>query len=290
MSGTSGTSTAIFGLAALTLPSFVSRYHIQLGISEKLTELNLISRPHTLITHMFEHRDVYHLAGNLFTLFSVGLSLDVGFVGTLALFVGGGLAGVGTQVLEVTLKKRADAISYVDGGGVPGPPKAVDDALSWILRTATGGARKTIRERPFGMCGASAGIYALMGAELMSLSVKIYHTLRRLSRLRSGSPRRQAEAERLRSFSAIVVGHLINILTQVLALDSGGDYRLDIGHAAHVGGPGQYLVNGLLNLAAAVRFFDRFNVKNIAEALQHNWDDLFHIHVSPNLLRKARHA
>ncbi|KAI8842578.1 hypothetical protein BC829DRAFT_401577 [Chytridium lagenaria] len=160
-----------------------------------------------MVTHMFHHVDANHWMGNVYTMITVGLSLDVGFFGTMF------CVSRWRNGRSCFPSIRVDVFPQEQGG------------LDWLMKRVTGEKRATMVDRTFGMCGASAGVYALIGAEVAVLSRRIWGTLRRVNRTRKGSVWR---------LTSVAVGHVVNVGAQFFAMSS--ERVSMIGHAAHVGG------------------------------------------------------
>ncbi|KAJ3327444.1 hypothetical protein HDU76_011796 [Blyttiomyces sp. JEL0837] len=284
-----GTFYALTGITVLTLPSLASQHYRQLGLNSpilspsyvnqnliltmantsKINETRIISPTHTLITHMFHHKDFNHWASNTYSLLILGNSLSLGFLPTLLLFFGGGITGLAAQSLHTTLllalDKRnsktppqpinASTTSSIWELITPSIDAVIDNPVTgWMVKTISGGTVHSLRERVVRICGSSAGVYALTGAELVRLIRALRSTLRRIvkssrSKSRGGYTNTNEDddnVEKLQrelwSLLLLAVGHGFSLGGQIAAIHEevrgGIAYRaLDsVGYAAHLGG------------------------------------------------------
>jgi membrane associated rhomboid family serine protease len=181
---------------------------------------------------MFHHKDATHWLSNTYSLLVLGHSLDVGPINLLALFFGGGLAGIVAHIIHHTLSfaKSSPVKDLVPKDLLEAP------ALNWVVKTATGGARASITERIHILCGASAGVYSLMGAECVFVLNGLRQAMLRLKRARNQAgayEKREREERNLWAMVTVLVSHGVAISTQVISLANGD---VSLGYAAHLGG------------------------------------------------------
>ncbi|KAJ3104209.1 hypothetical protein HDU97_009464 [Phlyctochytrium planicorne] len=251
----SGTAVSLGLITALTIPSAVSNYQIKMGMdkpwmtprylyrnftlrlttSDSLQSTQLQSPPFTLITHMFHHLDFNHWIGNIYTTLTVGVSLNAGFLGTLFIFLGGGLTGVLSQTL--------DRIYISKSQWLPSLPKLTqkpveftESPLGWLMnRISPPPEVKQWIAPALAMCGSSAGVYALIGAEFGYLTRQMWRVSKKAARARKGSEERERHVDRLWRLTSIAVGHVVNIAAQVVAVSS-PEGNAAVGYSAHLGG------------------------------------------------------
>jgi membrane associated rhomboid family serine protease len=129
------TGLFVGGIIPLTYPNAYRQYHI-VGKWDR-----------TIVTHMFSHSTVEHWALNVSNLVFSALSLDLGFLKSTILFIGSGLAGLGT--------------------------------LYW--RRERNPLHRLI---PMRVIGSSAAVYGFMGAEICtSIRTLIHRTTRKYNRM-----------------------------------------------------------------------------------------------------------
>ncbi|KAI9205753.1 uncharacterized protein BJ171DRAFT_499538 [Polychytrium aggregatum] len=274
----SGTTLALLGTAAFCLPSLSSTYFKSFGMSqppldrtfvlrnfffvyEAQPRFRLLSPSHSWITHMFHHHDIFHFVGNMYAVFSSGWFLDLGFLPTLSLFLGGGIAGAATHILEWAVLKRTDrpmldslhqVAREISGYGHPSIPSLSTEVeiMDWVrrqLKTAKEAVTAPLRGRTFALCGASAGAYALMGAELCSIISDLRRCYRRYKQAPRGSYSRDVHRSKLWTLIGIAIGRIVALIPQILAvLETGNSGSFGIwgfqtqadmvGFSAHLGG------------------------------------------------------
>ncbi|KAJ3215017.1 hypothetical protein HDU67_000970, partial [Dinochytrium kinnereticum] len=160
---------------------------------------------------------------------TVGISLDAGFFGTLFVFIGGGLVGSLSQALEWTYSSKPKGlVQTVAKKALPESWIEEESPLNWIMKRVTGVEKANVLDRTFGMCGASAGVYGLIGAEFAYLARHIYGTLKRAGRARRGSVEREIQMNRLMRLTSVALGHVLNVGAQVLAVST-SESRVAVG-------------------------------------------------------------
>ncbi|ORX86556.1 hypothetical protein BCR32DRAFT_324943 [Anaeromyces robustus] len=200
-----GTKAAVLAAISFSIPSLVSTYRERLGLTElkvskakfnenvlfkyQVPELKVLSPYYTVVTHMFHHKDLEHFLWNMYTLTSSTLYLDVGFEQTAFLFIGGGITGLLTHIFKwkskLTLSPEpADNINSVSVMDTL-LPKELPQGLSKIInednfknvRDSYNQVRNQLTNKVFSICGSSAGVYALVGAETVQIVCDLFKTI-----------------------------------------------------------------------------------------------------------------
>ncbi|KND02457.1 uncharacterized protein SPPG_02921 [Spizellomyces punctatus DAOM BR117] len=253
-----GTHLALVGTISLTLPSLISIYHTNLGLSSPLIpfsriydtlhftyqprpKFKLLSRKESIVGHLFHHVDIAHWFGNTYAILSSGYFLDLGLIKTLVLIIGGGVTGAVTHILEWTIKTGPIPIPLVQSE--PEPTSLLSDIVtdaqnlftSIFTTTAPAPLRTPERLLPpstYSLCGASAAAYALTGAEIAAILWAVKEAWGRKGRSRIG------DRDRVRKLIVVALGRLVAVVAQVVASMEPGrrDGPLIIGHGAHLGG------------------------------------------------------
>jgi len=200
-----GTKAAVLAAISFSIPSLVSTYRERLGLTElkvskakynenflfkyQVPELKVLSPYYTVVTHMFHHKDLEHFLWNMYTLTSSTLYLDVGFEQTAFLFIGGGITGLLTHIFKwkskLTLSPEpADNINTVSVMESL-LPKELPQGLSKIInednfknvRNSYNQVRNQLTNKIFTICGSSAGVYAIVGAETVQIVCDLFKTI-----------------------------------------------------------------------------------------------------------------
>ncbi|KAH9246486.1 hypothetical protein BASA81_015966 [Batrachochytrium salamandrivorans] len=209
--------------------------------------LTLVGTRSSLVTHMFHHSDLIHWLYNMYAITTSAISLDLGLCQTSLIFVGGGIGGCLTQVLEHTLLRDAKGHSSLQPLWTSFWDLSVS-AMDWITGTENlppnvVGYFSTFFAPTYRICGASAGAFALTGAE-------VYLIVAAISRIMSGRDRlnRDARHRRLADLITMCFQHALTIGVQVAALFSplhmttdvanvwADSFPAHIGYSAHLGG------------------------------------------------------
>ncbi|KAJ3022291.1 UNVERIFIED_CONTAM: hypothetical protein HDU68_009223 [Siphonaria sp. JEL0065] len=225
------------GLAEPPLsPSYTSKcMMLRIGVTDKLEDMRIISPAYTVFTHMFHHRDFNHWFSNMYALVVVTAGSGKQTIGKFFeeafTFFGGGLTGVLGHIVYTTVQRRRQPTPIKDQ--LTSVTSTIEDSVNWALNAVTGSSSTAINlklpvyfvERTCILVGASAGVYALMGAECIRIGFELSVELRKLARLE----RRQyldyeALKERTRIKNNIVniltgaIGHAVAIGSQVVAI------------------------------------------------------------------------
>lgn len=104
----------IYGVANPTPPAYYQFFHFIAGSHDWLHSL---TRPWTLITHMFVHEGFFHLLWNMLYLFWFGRIFGdlLGDRRVLPLYILGGLAGFLAYFLAYNLTDLGEGVSYIVG-------------------------------------------------------------------------------------------------------------------------------------------------------------------------------
>ncbi|XJO72504.1 hypothetical protein BDV3_003613 [Batrachochytrium dendrobatidis] len=258
----SGTLLFVVGTTALTLPSLMSTYYLNLGLSSPLFSPAYIrqhgfftfqSRPSfaisgpstSLVTHMFHHVDIMHWMNNMFAITISAFSLDLGLIATSIVFFGGGIAGALSQALERLLFRDAQGNFSL---------QPICDTITTLWCTTTDWIlRRPSQDQPivgyfsrlffptYAICGASGGAFALTGAEFYLIYAEIWRILTNRDKFK-----RDARHKRLANLIAMLFQRALGVGVQMAALldlfGMGADRSVfsdmvpQIGHSAHVGG------------------------------------------------------
>ncbi|KAJ3279965.1 hypothetical protein HK104_001028 [Borealophlyctis nickersoniae] len=255
-----GTSVAVLGTVALTLPSLLTTYHRQLNIAPPLTPAT-ISRD-LCFTYKVRPR---HWLGNTYTLISTSLSLNLGFLRTTFLILGGGITGALSNILENVIRHspspRSSSNSLISDIAAD-----VEDiargAYRWMAgeKTDDGGGVlsgvETLRtlqnissKMPLivTLCGSSAAGYALLGAEVyVTVSNIVGHRRKLMQEVRSNHMTREEKEERRDWYLHHVAFGVVRLVAIGGQVGSSweGDCRTEgsegskvaIAHSAHLGG------------------------------------------------------
>ncbi|KAI8844496.1 hypothetical protein BJ741DRAFT_588594 [Chytriomyces cf. hyalinus JEL632] len=272
-------------------PSFVNKSMLlRIGVTDSLQDMRIISPAYTLLTHMFHHQDFSHWFSNMYALVMITAAQKTpnslaAFVNSSFVFFGGGISGVFAHIIYATIhKRRQDARNQSQRpilNSISDASNSLVESLNYALRSVTGNNELNInlsslnpfKERTIILCGASAGVYALMGAEFVHLGIQLYTELKQLVRLNrrpyldtAATYERKRIQNRIVSILSVAIGHLVTIASQVIAVSgllanegavmkSAGDgYAIvpgsnanaqnqglwqieeSVGYAAHVGG------------------------------------------------------
>ncbi|KAJ3282086.1 hypothetical protein HDU79_010182 [Rhizoclosmatium sp. JEL0117] len=231
----------VLGVLGLTLPSLISQNYHELGLASpplspgfisksmllriavtpSLADVRVVSPLYTLVTHAFHHRDVRHWASNAYALAVVGTSdTTPGFVSTFATFFGGVLGGVVGQAAWATLLLRPrDQLQPSKLGTFADLADSLASAVRATIASVSD-ALPFLREQHFVLCGMSAGVYALMGAECVALAVRLTANLRALARLQNRPYRDAAANAEIRRLKDAIVGILSTAIGHAVALGS----------------------------------------------------------------------
>jgi len=200
-----GTKAAVLAAISFSIPSLVSTYRERLGITDlpiskskfnekisfkyQVPELKVLSPYHTVITHMFHHKDLEHFLWNMYTLTSSTLYLDVGFEQTAFLFIGGGITGLLTHIFKwkSKLSLSTEPTDNMNPTSVMDTllPKELPQSLSKIIdedkfknvRNSYIHVRSQLTNRIFSVCGSSAGVYSIVGAETVQIVCDLFKTI-----------------------------------------------------------------------------------------------------------------
>ncbi|KAJ3207832.1 hypothetical protein HDU83_002219 [Entophlyctis luteolus] len=246
------------GVLGLTLPSIVSQNYRRLGLAEppltsafmnksmllrvgvtdKLEDMRIISPAYTAVSHMFLHKDLSHWASNMLSLFTITASDPPTLqqvLRTAFTFFGGGLGGVlGHMIYATITKRRQEEVNPGIHNQIDAAQDTITRGLNWGISVLTGdpaagnlslprvSALSLFRERTYYMCGCSAGVYALVGAEFVRLAIQLYVELKTLARLRgfggnSASSERRRIQENIRGILTQIVAHAMNFVWQIAA-------------------------------------------------------------------------
>ncbi|KAG4102734.1 hypothetical protein H8356DRAFT_1271798 [Neocallimastix lanati (nom. inval.)] len=208
-----GTKAAVLAAISFSIPSLVSTYRERLGITDltvskskfnenisfryQVPELKVLSPYHTVVTHMFHHKDFRHFLWNMYTLTSSTLYLDVGFEQTAFLFIGGGITGLLTHIFkwQSKLTLTTEAVDNINPTSVMDTllPKELPQGLSKIIdedsfknvKNSYSQVRSQLTNKVFNICGSSAGVYAIVGAETVQIVCDLFKTIFGRGRRRS---------------------------------------------------------------------------------------------------------
>lgn len=200
-----GTKAAVLAAISFSIPSLVSTYRERLGITDlpvskskfnenvsfkyKVPDLKVLSPYHTVVTHMFHHKDLEHFLWNMYTLTSSTLYLDIGFEQTAFLFIGGGITGLLTHIFKWKnkLTLTAEPTDNINPTSVMDTllPKELPQGLSKIIdedslkniRSSYGNVRSQLTNRVFTVFGSSSGVYAIVGAETVQIICDLLKTI-----------------------------------------------------------------------------------------------------------------
>jgi membrane associated rhomboid family serine protease len=276
----------VAGTLLLSCPSLLSIYYQDLGLKQPLlsksflgkhltltyrtmgpSRLQLLSPPHTLMTYLFHHYDLNHFLGNFYSIASSAYVLDLGLWKSVVVFVGGGMAGALSHMLESLYTRTKPMViqmaeispmvqtmkDYImDPLLIHFPHSPILQWLESQLMVPTLQIQKP-QVQVFSLVGSSAGAYALMGAELymiLSELVRIVILMRRVK----NKAHVYNEIKRMqlytRFWTLLVTSaiQLVTVYTQVISIRSNDFTTLSdllsslfypkilIGHSAHVGG------------------------------------------------------
>ncbi|ORX58366.1 hypothetical protein BCR36DRAFT_579996 [Piromyces finnis] len=263
-----GTKAAVFAAISFSIPSLLSTYRERLGLNDltiskskfnesvsfkyQVPELKVLSPYTTAVTHMFHHKDFEHFLWNMYTLTSSSLYLDVGFEQTAFLFIGGGITGLVTHIFKwkkkLTLSPEPtdniNPVSVMDSL----LPKALPDGLSKIVgeenlknvKDSYNQVRSQLTNRIFTICGSSAGVYAIVGAETVQIACDLFKTIFGRSRKRTeeGKEENSKEISRLISLEVNAFSRVQWLIAEILALLRSGESlkRDKILNMAHMNG------------------------------------------------------
>jgi len=200
-----GTKAAILSAISFSIPSLVSTYRERLGLNDlaiskskfndsmvfkyQVPELKVLSPYHTTISHMFHHKDFEHFLWNMYTLTSSTLYLDVGFEQTAFLFIGGGITGLITHIFKwkKKLTLSTEPTDNINPVSVMDTllPKELPQGLSKIVgeenlknvKDSYNQVRSQLTNKVFSICGSSAGVYAIVGAETVQIVCDLAKTI-----------------------------------------------------------------------------------------------------------------
>jgi len=243
-----GTKAAVFAAISFLITSLVSTYRERLGLNEltvskskfnesvsfkyQVPELKVLSPYTTVVTHMFHHKDFEHFLWNMYTLTSSTLYLDVGFEQTAFLFIGGGITGLITHIFK--WKKRLtltpeptdniNPVSVMDSL----LPKDLPDGLSKIVgeenlknvKNSYNQVRSQLTNKIFTVCGSSAGVYAIVGAETVQIVCDLFKTIFGRGKKRTATEKEENEREinRLVSLEVNAFSRVHWLIAEILAL------------------------------------------------------------------------
>ncbi|KAL2919213.1 hypothetical protein HK105_200856 [Polyrhizophydium stewartii] len=215
-----GTQLFVVGTAALTLPSLLTTYWKELFITrpplssayvrehgfvsfQVEPRFKLLTPKHTFVTHMFRHSDLLHWFTNMYSMATSAAFLDLGFWRSSLLFYGGGIAGAASQILERTMLRDSRSRLTIEPAR-EWLREAGDQLSNWIAGKPTEDAKiiglfSGLFPTTFSMCGASGGVFALIGAETYLISVALWRIL--TGRERS---RRHLREQRLADLIAMI--------------------------------------------------------------------------------------
>ncbi|KAJ3068078.1 hypothetical protein HDU98_008762 [Podochytrium sp. JEL0797] len=236
------------GLASPPLtPSFIHKCMLlRVGVTANLEDMRIVSPAYTVFTHMFHHKNLQHWFSNMYALVVLTAGQPGGiqsFLQQTATFVGGGLGGVFGHLVYATLQKRRQDRENglqptlkglgLDGLGLEAVPGQIADGVNWAFSTLTGdkdarvvlGRLSFLSERTVVLCGCSAGVYALMGAECVRISIELYVALRRLAILQrrpyldpAGVQLKIKIQNQIVGILTVAIGHVVAIGSQVVAV------------------------------------------------------------------------
>jgi len=200
-----GTKAAVLAAISFSIPSLVSTYRERLGLTElkiskakfnenvtfkyQVPELKVLSPYYTVVSHMFHHKDLEHFLWNMYTLTSSTLYLDIGFEQTAFLFIGGGITGLLTHIYKwkSKLTLSPEPVDNINTVSVMDTllPKELPQGLSKIInednfknvRDSYNQVRNQLTNRVFSICGSSAGVYAVVGAETVQIVCDLFKTI-----------------------------------------------------------------------------------------------------------------
>jgi membrane associated rhomboid family serine protease len=276
----------VTGTLLLSCPSLISLYYQDIGLKQPLlsksflgkhltltyrtigpSRLQLLSPPHTLVTYMFNHYDLNHFLGNFYSIASSAYVLDLGLWKSAFIFVGGGIAGALSHMLEALYTRTRPIVIQV--AEVSPVVQTVKDyildplmmrfshspLLQWIdsqLIVPTLQIQKP-QVQIFSLVGSSAGAYALMGAELYMILSELARIIILMGRVKSRT-HVYNEIKRMqlytRFWTLLITSaiQLVTVYTQVMSIQSNNFStfsdllksllypKILIGHSAHVGG------------------------------------------------------
>lgn len=196
-----GTKAAVLTAISFSIPSMLSVYRERLGIemtlskkeiAEKMVlkyqtpQLKIISPYTTVFTHMFYHKDLRHFIWNMYTLTSSANYLNLGYEQTAFLFIGGGLTGLLTHIygwrkrltLTTEPSNNINPVSVMDSI----LPKELPKGLTKIIgdedyknaSDSYSNVRTQLANKVFMICGSSAGVYAMVGAETVQIICDLF--------------------------------------------------------------------------------------------------------------------
>ncbi|KAI8923241.1 hypothetical protein BC831DRAFT_472191 [Entophlyctis helioformis] len=225
-------------------PSFTKRFFLFSYKTEP--SLTLLSERESLVMYMFHHLDASHWLGNMCSIAASAALLDLGFWRTSLLFVGGGISGAIAHVCEWSLIR--DNKGHISS----------DPLISLWLRgtpyeVPVKGLFSGLFPTTYSLAGASAGAFALTGAEfwLICSAMRSILTGSRGSndkgrRRRSARVESQDPNQRLADLIVMGATRLVTLGLQVAAvLEPGaadlatswpGSLAQNVGHSAHIGG------------------------------------------------------
>ncbi|KAI8802408.1 hypothetical protein BJ742DRAFT_541336 [Cladochytrium replicatum] len=216
-------------------------------------EFALVSSAHTSVTHIFHHADILHWATNIFSIISTGLKLQLGFVKTSILIVGGGIFGSWANVVEWRFYRPLTPSLPQSADQNPGQMDIVDMVTTGVKEVGkqlgiTGAQSPYIVERRrHVLCGASASAFALMGADLYLIAKEIVPVSRRLAARFRNSGNTVEESvlrQRLEQLAWQLSARLLTIGAEVLAVNQWTSPS-NLSHSSHLGG----LVFGVVAMA-----------------------------------------
>ncbi|KAJ1570085.1 hypothetical protein HK096_002428 [Nowakowskiella sp. JEL0078] len=196
--------------------------------------VTIVSAPHTLVTHMFHHSDFLHWGLNIISMSSTAWNLDLGFYGTSGLLLGGGIVGCLSHLFE----RRNVALVVKQIVKKPTDPNDVVDVVISAVRKYTNSASnfldiEFVPTRTFMLCGLSAGVYSLVGAEF-------YRGLKELAMLVRDVKKRgfvsNFHKSQLENLMWNLGSRVISMVAQFVAISEQVDQDVSIGHSAHIGG------------------------------------------------------
>ncbi|KAJ3113536.1 hypothetical protein HK100_001948 [Physocladia obscura] len=246
------------GIIGLTLPSLVSQNYARLGLSkppitqsviaktmllrisvtDSLQDMRIISPLYTIITHMFYHKDLSHWFSNIYALVVLTSGTESTLQSLLSMaftFFGGGIGGVLGHIVYATVVTRRNAAANENLRSIDKAQDSFAAGIKWGVGFITGNPNATaielpkissfFRERTCIVCGASAGVYALMGAECVRLSIRLYAELNKLARINRrpyldnlAIHERKLVHSNIVSILTVAIGHAVAIGSQVVAV------------------------------------------------------------------------
>jgi len=241
-----GTKAAVLSAISFSIPSLVSTYRERLGLNElsvskskfndsvvfkyQVPELKVLSPYHTTITHMFHHKDFEHFLWNMYTLTSSTLYLDVGFEQTAFLFIGGGITGLVTHIFKWKKKltltpEPTDNINPVSVMDTL-LPKELPQSLSKIvgeenLKNVTSSynqVRSQLTNKVFSICGSSAGVYAIVGAETVQIACDLVKAIFGRGNKKSIEENKEDEVNKLVMLEVNAFSRVNWLVAEILAL------------------------------------------------------------------------